>query len=165
MGESLSPDRVFNFPADKLEPHLAYNFFVPRPLPGYAGNPNNNNGWLEVDDYLLGELEAMMDELMVGPIAYEITELVDKAEEKVVSSVVEEEVEEWLMAPVMPPLVPAVQPASVYEVGGPSTMAAEGPSFPLPTPGLPIPPSVIKDLSTHLVNLEYGHGKLVKKVI
>ncbi|GJS39872.1 hypothetical protein Tco_0230822 [Tanacetum coccineum] len=38
--------------------------------------------------------------------------------------------------------MPAVQPPSIYEVGGPSTMAAEGPSFPLPTPGLLIPPSV-----------------------
>ncbi|GKB72343.1 hypothetical protein Tco_0933755 [Tanacetum coccineum] len=54
---------------------------------------------------------------------------------------------------------------SVYEVGGPSTAAAEGPSFPLPAPGLPIPPAVIEDLSTRLGNLEYGHGKLVQKVI
>ncbi|GJS80398.1 hypothetical protein Tco_0730279 [Tanacetum coccineum] len=59
----------------------------------------------------------------------------------------------------------AVQPPSVYEVGGPSTAAAEGPSFPLPAPGLPVPLLVIKDLSTHLGNLEYGHGQLVKKVI
>ncbi|GKG37324.1 hypothetical protein Tco_0447497 [Tanacetum coccineum] len=59
----------------------------------------------------------------------------------------------------------AVQPPSVYKVGGPSTTAAEGPSFPLPAPGLPKPPSVIKDLSTCLGNLEYGHGQLVKKVI
>nr|GFA59586.1 hypothetical protein [Tanacetum cinerariifolium]GFA59607.1 hypothetical protein [Tanacetum cinerariifolium] len=73
--------------------------------------------------------------------------------------------EEWLMAPVTPPSVPAVQPPSVYEVGVPSTAAAEGPSFPLPAPGLPIPPSVIEDLSTRLGNLEYKHGKLVKKVI
>ncbi|GJZ30533.1 hypothetical protein Tco_0575580 [Tanacetum coccineum] len=58
-----------------------------------------------------------------------------------------------------------VPPPSVYEVGGPSTAAAEGPSFPLPSPGLPVPPSVIEDLSTRLGNLEYGHGQLVKKVI
>nr|GFB69532.1 hypothetical protein [Tanacetum cinerariifolium] len=37
--------------------------------------------------------------------------------------------------------------------------------FPLPAPGLPIPPLVIEDLSTRLGNLEYGHGQLVKKVI
>ncbi|GJZ28156.1 hypothetical protein Tco_0572803 [Tanacetum coccineum] len=59
----------------------------------------------------------------------------------------------------------AVQPPSVYEVGGPSTAAAKGPSFPFPTPGLPIPPVVIEDLSTCLGNLEYGHGQLVQKVI
>ncbi|GJX13228.1 hypothetical protein Tco_0204986 [Tanacetum coccineum] len=61
--------------------------------------------------------------------------------------------------------MPAVPPLSVYEVGGPSTAAAEGSSFPLPTPGLLIPPSVIEDLSTRLGNLEYGHGQLVKKVM
>ncbi|GKF84855.1 hypothetical protein Tco_0249753 [Tanacetum coccineum] len=59
----------------------------------------------------------------------------------------------------------AVQPPSVYEVGGPSTAAAKGPSFPFPAPGLPIPPVVIEDLSTRLGNLEYGHGQLVQKVI
>ncbi|GJX12127.1 hypothetical protein Tco_0201986, partial [Tanacetum coccineum] len=42
------------------EPHPTYKYFAPAPLPEYAGNPNNNNGWLAVDDYLLGELEAMM---------------------------------------------------------------------------------------------------------
>ncbi|GKA51060.1 hypothetical protein Tco_0744256 [Tanacetum coccineum] len=60
MGEPLSPDPVFNFPMD--EPHPAHDFFAPTPLPKYAGNPNNNNGWLAADDYLLGELEAMVDE-------------------------------------------------------------------------------------------------------
>ncbi|GJX13248.1 hypothetical protein Tco_0205006 [Tanacetum coccineum] len=73
--------------------------------------------------------------------------------------------EEWLMAPTTPPLMLAVPPPSVYEVGGPSTAAAEGPSFPLPTPGLLIPPAVIEDLSTRLGNLEYGHGQLVQRVI
>ncbi|GJV64916.1 hypothetical protein Tco_1475744 [Tanacetum coccineum] len=73
--------------------------------------------------------------------------------------------EEWLMAPVTPPPMPAVPPPSVYEVGGPSTAVAEGQSFPLPVSRLPVPPSAIKDLSTRLGNLEYGHGHLVKKVI
>ncbi|GJX55575.1 hypothetical protein Tco_0285472 [Tanacetum coccineum] len=72
---------------------------------------------------------------------------------------------EWMMAPVTPPPMLTVQPPSVYEVGGPSTVAAEGPSFPLLAPGLPIPLVVIEDLSTHLGNLEYGHGQLVQKVI
>ncbi|GKD29953.1 hypothetical protein Tco_1240731, partial [Tanacetum coccineum] len=38
-------------------------------------------------------------------------------------------------------------------------------SFTLPTPGFPVPPSVIEDLSTRMGNLEYGHGQLMKKVI
>nr|GEX77447.1 hypothetical protein [Tanacetum cinerariifolium] len=73
--------------------------------------------------------------------------------------------EEWLVASVTPPPVLAMQPPSIYEVGGPSTVAARGSSFPLPAAGLPIPPLVIKDLSTRLGNLEYRHGQLVKKVI
>ncbi|GJU94335.1 hypothetical protein Tco_1319091 [Tanacetum coccineum] len=73
--------------------------------------------------------------------------------------------EKWLMAPVTPPPMPAVPPPSVYEVGGPSTAAVGGQSFPLPSPRLLVPPSVIEDLSTRLGNLEYGHGQLVKKVI
>ncbi|GJS07345.1 hypothetical protein Tco_0364141 [Tanacetum coccineum] len=72
--------------------------------------------------------------------------------------------EEWLMAPTTPPPMLAVPPPSVYEVGGPSTAAAEGPSFPLPAHGLPIPSTVIEDLSTLLGNLEYGHGQLVQRV-
>nr|GEW76696.1 hypothetical protein [Tanacetum cinerariifolium] len=142
MGESLSSDRVFDFHADELKPHPAYDFFVPGPLPGYASNPNNNNGWLEADDYLLGELEAIVDELMVVPAVEEVVEPV--AED------VWEVNEEWLMAPVTPPPVPAVQPPSVYKVGGPSTAVAEGPSFPHSASGFPVPPSVIEDLSTRL---------------
>ncbi|GJZ65999.1 hypothetical protein Tco_0622695 [Tanacetum coccineum] len=61
--------------------------------------------------------------------------------------------------------MPVVPPLSVYEVGGPSTAVFEGPSFPLPAPGLPVPLPVIEDLSARLGNLEYGHGQLVKKMI
>ncbi|GJW79607.1 hypothetical protein Tco_0143582 [Tanacetum coccineum] len=164
MGEPLSPDHVFDFPVDEPEPHLAYDFFVPEPLPGYAGNPNNKNGWIETDVPLLGELRAVADEPMVGPLVDEIAEPIVEAEEQVVAPVVdmdediamlfsnddfgdddsegfdEEEVwkvnEAWLMTPVTPPLMLAVPPPSVYE-----------------------------DLSTRLGNLEYRHGQLVKKVI
>ncbi|GKC41122.1 hypothetical protein Tco_1058844 [Tanacetum coccineum] len=74
--------------------------------------------------------------------------------------------EEWLMAPVTPPLMLDIPPPSTYEVGGLSTAAAaEGESFTLLAPGFPVPPFVIKDLCTHMGNLEYGHGQLVKKVI
>ncbi|GJU58289.1 hypothetical protein Tco_1236055 [Tanacetum coccineum] len=69
------------------------------------------------------------------------------------------------MAPVTQPPVPFIPPPSVYEVGGPSTVADGRSSFPLSVLGLPIPPSMIDDLSTHLGNLEYGYGQLVKKVI
>ncbi|GKD21804.1 hypothetical protein Tco_1223507, partial [Tanacetum coccineum] len=64
MGKPLSPDLVFDFPMDEPEPHLAYDFFAPRPLPRYAGNPNNNNGWIKADVPLLGELGAEADEPM-----------------------------------------------------------------------------------------------------
>ncbi|GJS36753.1 hypothetical protein Tco_0535135 [Tanacetum coccineum] len=192
MGEPLSPDRVFDFPMD--EPHPAYDFFAPRPLPGYAGDPNNNNGWIEADVSLLGELGVVADEPMIGPIVDEVAEPVAEAEEQMAALVIdmeedlavlfgedddfedddsedfdEEEVwvvnGEWLMAPVTQPPILAVPPPSVYEVGGPSTTAAEGPSFPHSASGLPVPPSVIEDLSTRLGNLEYGDGQLVKKVI
>nr|GEV07596.1 hypothetical protein [Tanacetum cinerariifolium] len=137
MGEPLSLDRVFDFPKDELEPHLAYDFFAPAPLPGYAGNPNNNNGWLEADDHLLGEIEAMVDKPTIVPAIKEVAEPVAEAKEEHVITLDddfedddskgfdEEEAwevnKEWLMAPVMPPLVPAMQPLSVYEVGGQQT--------------------------------------------
>nr|GEZ15188.1 hypothetical protein [Tanacetum cinerariifolium] len=53
----------------------------------------------------------------------------------------------------------------VWEVGGPFTTVAEGQSFTLPSLGFHVPSSMIKDLSTHKGNSEYGHGQLVKKVI
>ncbi|GJY34836.1 hypothetical protein Tco_0419305 [Tanacetum coccineum] len=193
MGEPLSPDRVFDFPADEPEPHSAYDFFAPGPLPGYVGIPKNHNGWIEADMPLLGKLGVVADEPMDGPMVDEIAEPVVEAKEQVVTPVVgmyediamlfgdedfedddfdgfdEEEVwevnEDWLMAPTTPPLMPAVPPASVYEVGGSSTAATEGPSFLHSASGLPVPPSVIEDLNTFLGNLEYGHGQLVKKVI
>nr|GEV13336.1 hypothetical protein [Tanacetum cinerariifolium] len=155
IGEPLSPDRVFDFPEDEPKPHPTYDFVAPGPLPGYIGYPNNNNEWLKVDDYLLGELKAMVNESMVVPA---IKEGVEPEEVWALN-------EEWLMDLVTSPPVPAVQPPSVYEVGGPSTVAAEGPSFPFPAAGLHVPPAVIEDLSTRLGNLEYRHGQLVKKVI
>nr|GEV72015.1 hypothetical protein [Tanacetum cinerariifolium] len=163
MGEPLSPDRVFDFPADEPKPHLAYDFFVLEPLLGYAGNPNNNNGWIEADMPLLEELGVVADELMVDPIVDEIAKLIVEAEEQMIAPV--EVNEEWLMALITPPSMLAVPLPSVYKIGGPSTVVAEGQSFPLPAPGLPVPPSVIEDLSTRLGNLEYVHEKLVKKVI
>nr|GEY55612.1 hypothetical protein [Tanacetum cinerariifolium] len=54
--------------------------------------------------------------------------------------------------------------SSTYEVRGPSTAAVEGSSAPFPAPGLPVPPTVIEDLSTRLGNLEYRHGVLMRKM-
>nr|GEY24962.1 hypothetical protein [Tanacetum cinerariifolium] len=73
MGEPLSPDRVFDFPMEEPKPHPAYDFLAPGPLPGYAGNPNNNNGWIEADVPLLGELGAEVDEPMIDEVAEPIT--------------------------------------------------------------------------------------------
>nr|GFB19786.1 hypothetical protein [Tanacetum cinerariifolium] len=70
---------------------------------------------------------------------------------------------EWLMAPVTLPRA-TMTVSSTYEVGGPSTAAIEGQSFPLPAPGLPVPPTVIEDLGTRLDNLEYRHGVLTRKM-
>nr|GEW61430.1 hypothetical protein [Tanacetum cinerariifolium] len=181
MGEPLSPDHVFDFPEDELEPHLAYDFFTPAPLPGYVGNPKNNNGWLEADDHLLGEIEAMVGKPTVVPAIEEVAEPVAEAEEEHVITPTDDDFEdddsngfdeeeawevneEWLMAPFTPPLVPAVQPPSVYKVGGLSTRGAEGPSFPHLALGLSIPPFMIEDLSTHLGNLKYEHGQLVQRI-
>ncbi|GJR98150.1 hypothetical protein Tco_0270324 [Tanacetum coccineum] len=144
MAEPLSSDRVFDFPVDEPEPHPPYDFFAPRPLSGYAGNPNNNNGWIEVDVPILGELGVVANEPMVGPIVDEIAEPIVEAKEQVIALVVdvdediamlfsdddfedddsegfdEEEVwevnEEWLMAPVTPPPMQAVPLPSVYEL-------------------------------------------------
>ncbi|GKA29756.1 hypothetical protein Tco_0716001 [Tanacetum coccineum] len=87
-GEPLSPEYVFDFPMDEPEPHLAYDFFALGPLPGYAGNPNNNNGWIEADVPLLGELEAVEDKPMVGPLADEIAEPIVEMEEQVIALVI-----------------------------------------------------------------------------
>ncbi|GJW98265.1 hypothetical protein Tco_0180073 [Tanacetum coccineum] len=180
MGEPFSPDRVFDFLMDEPEPHPAYDFFAPGPLPDYAGNPNNANGWIEADVPLLGEmgepLGAKVDEPMVDSDIAMLFDDDDFSDDDSVGFEDDEEVwevnKEWLMAPVTPPSMPVVPPPSTYEVGasGPglpvkSTATAEGQSFPHPAPGLPVPPSVIEDLSTRLGNLEYEHGQLVKKVI
>ncbi|GJV23530.1 hypothetical protein Tco_1376225 [Tanacetum coccineum] len=126
MGEPLSPNRVFNFPMD--EPHPAYDFFAPTPLPKYAGNPNNNNGSLAADDYLLGELEAMviapMIDIVEGQIDSSMIDMVedlaalfsdDNFEDDASDGFSEDEVwelnEDWLMALTTPPLVLAVATA------------------------------------------------------
>ncbi|GKA65791.1 hypothetical protein Tco_0765498 [Tanacetum coccineum] len=89
MGEPLSPDGMFDFPIDEPEPHPAYDFFTPGPLPGYTGNPNNNNGWIEADVPLPGELGVVADKPMVGPIGDEIAEPIVEAKEQMIAPVVD----------------------------------------------------------------------------
>ncbi|GKD48947.1 hypothetical protein Tco_1277923 [Tanacetum coccineum] len=69
--------------------------------------PNNNNGWIEWDVPLGGE----MDESMVDP---------EFDKEKMDDDDGWEEDDEWLMAPVTPPRA-TVTVSSTYEIGGPST--------------------------------------------
>nr|GEZ18305.1 hypothetical protein [Tanacetum cinerariifolium] len=94
-----------------------------------------------------------MDETMVDPEVNEEVMDDDNLDVEV----------EWLMAPMTPPRA-TMTVSSTYEVGGPSTAPIEGPSFPLPVPGLPVPPTVIEDLGTRLGNLEYKHGVVVRKM-
>ncbi|GJX20935.1 hypothetical protein Tco_0223612 [Tanacetum coccineum] len=136
----------------------------------------------------MGEpLGAEADEPMGGPVIDEIAKSIVEMEDQVIALVIDveediamlfsdddfidddsegfeygEEVwevnEEWLMAPVTSPPMPIMPLSSTYEVGGPSTVAAEGHSLALLAHGLPVPPSVIEDLCTRMGNLEYGHG-------
>nr|GEV23452.1 hypothetical protein [Tanacetum cinerariifolium] len=137
MGEPLSPNRVFDFLVDEPEPHPAYDFFAPGPLPGYAGNPNNNNEWIEADVPLLGELGVVADEPMVGLIVDEIVEPIVEAEEQVVAPMVD-------------------MNEGVADGFCHTTSDASG--------ALTERLRMIENLSTRLGNLEYGHRRLVKKV-
>nr|GEU77365.1 hypothetical protein [Tanacetum cinerariifolium] len=112
-------------------------------------DPNNNNGWIEWDVPLGGEV----DEPMVDP---------EVNEEVVVHDDWDDEVE-WLMAPVTPSRA-TMTVLSTYEVGGPSTAVVKGSSSPLPAPRLLVPLTLIEYLGTRLGNLEYRHGVLLRKM-
>nr|GEY72722.1 hypothetical protein [Tanacetum cinerariifolium] len=109
----------------------------------------NNNGWIEWDVPLGREL----DDPMVDPEVNEEVMDDDDWNDEV----------EWLMTPVTPPRA-TMTVSSTYEIRGPSTAIVERPSFPLPAPRLPVPPTVIEDLGTRLGNLEYRHGVLTRKI-
>ncbi|GJU32722.1 hypothetical protein Tco_1176311 [Tanacetum coccineum] len=175
------------------EPYPAHDFFALAPLPKYAGNPNNNNGWLAADDYLLGELEAMVDEQMVVPAVEEVTKLVVKAEEEQVIAPVVDVVEgqiDALMMDIKEDLAvlfddddfeddtfDGFSEEEVWEVNEDWLVAHTTPPLVLAVP----PPSVYEvggpstavaegpsfpqGLSTRLDNLEYGHEQLVQRVI
>nr|GFC38279.1 hypothetical protein [Tanacetum cinerariifolium] len=169
-GEPLSPDRVFDFFVDEPESYPAYDFFAPRPLRGYAGNPNNNNnGWIEADVPFFRELEAVADEHIAGPLDDEIAEPIVKAEEQVITPLNDMDEDIAMLFGddnFEDDDSKEFDEEEVWEVGGPSTVdAAEGQSFPLPASGLFVPSSMIEDLSNRVGNLKYGNGQLVKKVI
>ncbi|GJT83233.1 auxin response factor 19 [Tanacetum coccineum] len=73
MGETLSPDRVFDFLMD--EPHPACDFFTPGPLPGEMGEP----------------LGAEVDEPMVDPVIDELAEPIIEVEEQIVAQAMDME--------------------------------------------------------------------------
>nr|GFA57267.1 hypothetical protein [Tanacetum cinerariifolium] len=80
MGKPLSPDRVFYFPMDEPEPHLAYDFFTPGPLQG-----------MREDIAMLFDDDDFSDDNSKG---FEDDEEVCEVNK------------EWLMALVTPPLMP-----------------------------------------------------------
>nr|GEV64418.1 retrotransposon protein, putative, Ty3-gypsy subclass [Tanacetum cinerariifolium] len=132
----------------------AFDFFAVEPVPGLAEAPDNQNGWIEWDVPLGGE----MDEPMENPgfnKEEELNEFMDDDQD--------EEVEEWLMALVTPPRATVTIP-STYEIGGPSTTTPIG--YPLTTmaSGAATQPQVIDDLCVRMSNLEYRHEELVKKM-
>ncbi|GJV58513.1 hypothetical protein Tco_1459518 [Tanacetum coccineum] len=118
----------------------------------------------------MGEpLGAEAYELMGGPVVDEIAKPIAGGEEEVIASVIDvnkdiamlfgdddfsDDDSEGFK-----------DDEEIWEVGGPSTAAAEGHSLGLLASGAPVPPSVIEDLCTRMGNLEHGHGLLVKKVI
>ncbi|GJX58948.1 putative reverse transcriptase domain-containing protein [Tanacetum coccineum] len=110
--------------------------------------PNNNNGWIEWDVPLGGE----MDEPMVDP---------EFDEEEMDDDDGWEEDDEWLMAPVTPPRA-TMTVLSTYEVGGPSTATLVGHPLAIMAPGVATQPQVIDDLCTQMDNLEYRHGALTR---
>nr|GEW47543.1 hypothetical protein [Tanacetum cinerariifolium] len=151
---------------DEPEQHPAYDFFALRSLPGYAGNPNNNNGWIDADVPLLGELGVEVDELMIDLVIDEVAELTVKEKEQVLALVIDVEKD---IAMLFGDDDCRDDDSEGFEddveVGGPSSAVVEGHSLALPTPGFLVPPLVIEGLSTRMGNLEYGCGQLVNKVI
>nr|GEW28796.1 hypothetical protein [Tanacetum cinerariifolium] len=127
---------MVNQPLPNNDPNVPEGDQAPAVLDGFAPqwigehDPNNNNGWIEWDVLLGGEV----DEPIVDP-EFDEEEIDDDDDD------------DW-----------------DDDVGGPSIAAVDGPSFPLPAPGLPVPPTVIEDLSTRLGNLEYRHGVLIRKM-
>nr|GFB08562.1 hypothetical protein [Tanacetum cinerariifolium] len=120
----------------------AFDFFVVEPVSGLAKALDNQNGWIEWDVPLGGE----MDEPMENPgfdEEEELNEFMDDDQDK--------EVEEWLMAPVTPPRA-IVTVSSTYEVGGPSTATPVEHLLTTMASGVATQPQVIDDLCVRMSN-------------
>nr|GEY43336.1 hypothetical protein [Tanacetum cinerariifolium] len=145
---------MVNLPPPNNDPNIPEGDQAPTAPDGFApyNQPNNNNGWIEWNVPPREEV----DELMIDP-EFDEEEMDDDDDDDWDDYV------EWLMA-LVTPLRATMTVSSTYEVGGPSIAVAEGPSFPLPVPGLPAPPTMIEDLSTRLGYLEYRHGVLMRKM-
>nr|GEW61364.1 putative reverse transcriptase domain, ribonuclease H-like domain, aspartic peptidase domain protein [Tanacetum cinerariifolium] len=118
---------------------------------------------------LLGEpgkvgelLGAEVDELMVDSVINELVEPVVEVEEQMVAPAMDMEED---LAVLFGDDDDSGDDDFEGPEGGSSTPADEGHSLTLLAPGVLVPLSVIEDLCTHMGNLEYGHGLLVKKVI
>nr|GEV16559.1 putative reverse transcriptase domain-containing protein [Tanacetum cinerariifolium] len=149
MANVPPPNNDPNVPEDEQAP-VAPDGFSPQWIGGQ--NLNNNNGWIEWDVPLGGEV----DELMVD-LEFDEEEMDDDDNDNWDDDV------KLLMALVTPPRA-TMTISSTYEVGGPSIAAVEGPSFPLPASRLHVPPTVIENLSTRLGNLEHRHEVLTRKM-
>nr|GEX46259.1 putative reverse transcriptase domain-containing protein [Tanacetum cinerariifolium] len=132
----------------------AFDFFVVEPVSGLAEALDNQNGWIEWDVSLEGEMDEPMENLGFDE-EEELNEFMDDDQD--------EEVKEWLMAPVTPPRATVTVP-STYEVGGPSTATPVGHPLTTMASGVATQPQVIDDLCVRMSNLEYRHGELVKKI-
>ncbi|GKC03642.1 hypothetical protein Tco_0995252 [Tanacetum coccineum] len=126
---------------------------------------------IEADVPLLRELGVVADEPMVVPAIEEVAESVVKAEEQMAALVID--IEEDLAALFGEDDDFKDDDSESFDEDHRASMRLEvhplrlpkDHLFPHSASGLPVPPSVIEDLSTRLGNLEYEHGQLVQKVI
>ncbi|GJZ19614.1 hypothetical protein Tco_0556204 [Tanacetum coccineum] len=136
MGEPLSSDRVFNFPVDESEPHLAYDFLRRVDATGY--DDEIVEPIVEAEEHVIASVINMDDDIAM---LFVHDDFGDDDSEGFDEEEVWEVDEEWLMDPITPPLMPVVPPLSIYEVGGNPCLAAVGQSFP-PSQHLKLPPEV-----------------------
>nr|GEW38224.1 hypothetical protein [Tanacetum cinerariifolium] len=79
-----------------LSPDHAFDFFVAEPVSRLTESPNNQNGWIEWDVPLGGEIDESMENPGFDE-EKELDEFMDDDED------VLDKDEEWLMTPMMPP--------------------------------------------------------------